>query len=236
MATIDDPQRTPEVGRRETILIVTDSLGFPRPEPELLRYEDTYIARLRREFPEYDIVHYGQGGATIGRLFGNMSYFRGTLSPRYCFIQSGIVDCAPRAMTEVELQIVKRIPILGAAIGKLIQKNAKAIRRARKLQYTPLAQYAAFVDRFDALFPAVWWIGIAPAGADYESYLLGIDKQIKIYNEVLEKRNYIKCGDFDESDIMSDHHHLNSNGHRKIFERISSIIRQNDSIRYKINK
>ncbi len=224
-----DPATTPEQAVRDTILIVTDSLGFPRAEPELVRYEQTYIARLRAAFPQYDIVHYGQGGATIDRLYANMSYYSGTINPRFCFIQSGIVDCAPRALKEVELQILKRLPLIGAPTGRLIQRNAAKIRRYRKLQYTPLDQFRACVTQFEQLFARTWWITIPSASAAYEATLPGIGVEIDRYNAVLRSRNHIDCSDFEDADMMSDHHHLGVRGHRRLSDRIVSTIVDQES-------
>ena len=84
------------------ILFITDSLAFPRREPEAVMYEDTYIALLKTEFPQCDFIHHGRGGATIVELFKHSIYYHETLRPDLVFMQSGVVDCAPRALTVMQ--------------------------------------------------------------------------------------------------------------------------------------
>ncbi|KQT31153.1 hypothetical protein ASG29_14300 [Sphingomonas sp. Leaf412] len=209
---------------RPVVLIVTDSLGFPRPEPECVTYLGTYVARLRDAFPHYEIVHYGHGGATIERLFEYTSYFRGTVSPVACFVQSGVVDCAPRALTEVELQVIKRLPVVGGLLGRAVQRHAATIRRLRKLSYTPLDRYEATVRRFEEAFGAVHWITIPPPSATYESAVPGMTAQVDRYNAVLARRSHISTADFADAEMMSDHHHLSGAGHYKLFGRLRAVL------------
>ena len=93
---------------RYKVLFITDSLAFPRTEPEAVMYEDTYIALLKAAFPQCDFIHHGRGGATIVDLFKHSTYYHETLKPDLVFMQSGVVDCAPRALTVVEQQVISR--------------------------------------------------------------------------------------------------------------------------------
>jgi|GEM_PF-444878 len=210
---------------RPVMLIITDSLGFPRSEPEFVRYEETYIARLRAAFPEFEIVHYGHGGATIESLYKFTQYYHRTLRPALCFIQSGIVDCAPRALTEIELQVIKRIPLLGKWIGRIVQRNAIAIRKIRKLYYTPLAKYTEFVDAFERVFSPIYWIAIPKPLPGYEKSLPGITDQVEQYNAVLMSRRHVSTENFSQEDMMSDYHHLSVAGHEKLFSSIEDVVR-----------
>lgn len=45
---------------KKRILILTDSLGLPRTEPQLVKYEETYISLLRKD--GYDVVNLSMGG------------------------------------------------------------------------------------------------------------------------------------------------------------------------------
>ena len=209
---------------RPAILIITDSLAFPRALPEHVSYAETYVARLRAAYPDHDIVHYGHGGAPIAKLFSYSTYYHTTLSPILCFIQSGVVDCAPRALTEVELQLITRLPLIGGALGTLVQRNAKILRRVRKLSYTSLEDYRAYVRRFEATFDPVYWITIPPPTAMYESQVPGMSRQAAQYNDVLVQHKHVSTADFTADDMLSDHHHLSGIGHGKIFRRISEIV------------
>ncbi|WP_141111094.1 SGNH/GDSL hydrolase family protein [Chromobacterium haemolyticum] len=206
------------------ILIFTDSLGFPRSEPEMVRYEETYVALLKVNFPDYDFIHVGRGGATIVDLYKHTNYFHGTIKPALVLIQCGIVDCAPRALKLVEQQIISRVPVFGSLIGRIVKRYAKSIRRWRKISYTPLSIFVEYKNRFELIFPNIYWIEILPAVDEYETSIDGISKNIRQYNEVLARGNSICTNDFSGEQIMSDYHHLNTDGHRKMFEKISCLI------------
>ena len=57
------------------ILILTDSLAFPRSEPEYVSYGETYISLLKESYPHIDFIHYGHGGSTIVNLYEYSKYF-----------------------------------------------------------------------------------------------------------------------------------------------------------------
>jgi hypothetical protein len=189
-------------------------------------YEDTYISLLKEEFPECDFIHLGRGGATIIDLYKHSTYYHGTLKPDLVFMQCGIVDCAPRALTVMEQQVLTRLPVLGRPLTTLVRKYSKALRKARKMTYTPVETFAEYVARFEVLFGDVHWIGILPATEAYETKLEGICRNIEIYNAALRRNKYIDTGHFHAFDIMADFHHLNCNGHRKMFEALLPIIRR----------
>lgn len=209
-----------------TVLILTDSLAFPRSAPEVVHYEDTWVALLKRKFPQVDFVHCGRGGATIDDLFKHSAYYHKTARPALVLMQCGVVDCAPRALTFMEQQLLQRLPVLGPIISKIVRKNASQIRRWRKMSYTSLANYEAWVEVYEKLFANVYWIEILPADANYESRVHGISKAITSYNEVLRQRRCVSTTDFTSNYIMSDLHHLNSEGHKLLAQRLTHIVQQ----------
>ncbi len=210
------------------ILFITDSLGFPRDAPEMVMYENTYISLLKDQFKDCDIIHQGRGGSTVVDLYNHTSYFHFTLQPDMVFIQSGIVDCAPRALTLIEQYIISRIPLVNKLLEKIIKKNSAFLRRTRKITYTSPNTFQTYINKFNTLFPNTYWIGILPAVDNYEKKISGIKIRIESYNSILiqsnSNSNYICVNDFIETDMMSDFHHLNQNGHRKLFEKLSDII------------
>ena len=214
----------PDTQSAPTVLILTDSLAFPRTEPELVSYEQTWVALLKRRFPGIDFVHCGRGGATIEDLFKHSTYYHGTIKPDLVLMQSGIVDCAPRALSVIEQQVLKRLPIIGSMLLALVRKNVALVRRWRGMSYTSLASYEAWVQAFEHLYANVYWIGIMPADAEYEACVEGITTAVERYNGVLRRRNYISTADFSSSDIMSDHHHLNADGHCRLAARLADTV------------
>jgi hypothetical protein len=209
-----------------TVLLLTDSLAFPRSEPEVVKYEETWVALLKRRFPAVDFVHCGRGGATIVDLHKHSAYYHGTISPTLVLVQSGIVDCAPRALTVVEQQVLQRLPILGPPLSALARRHAPILRRWRRMSYTSLPAFEAWADRFEALFGNVHWIGILPAHSNYEMRAEGIGDAIDRYNAVLRRRRFVPTDDFTANDIMSDLHHLNVTGHRRLADRLAEVVQR----------
>jgi hypothetical protein len=213
------------------VLFITDSLAFPRAEPEFVSYEETYLCLLKNEFPDCDFIHQGRGGATIVDLYKHSAYFHETLQADLVFVQSGIVDCAPRALTVIEQQVISRIPVMKALFLGMIKKYSHVLRRVRNMTYTPLPAFRSYVSQFERLFPNVHWIGILPATEAYDAQVNGIRRNVAVYNAVLQEHRYVDTADFDANSIMSDHHHLNRVGHQKMYEKLAAIIRSNLSLR-----
>lgn len=202
---------------KPTILIITDSLAFPRSEPQLVCYEQTWVALLKRACPQADIIHHGRGGATLRELCAHSQYFFRTVSPDLVIMQSGIVDCAPRAMSQIERMVVSRLPRF---FGRIIQNNATSLRRIRKIQYGPAEQFDHYVETIETAFRKVLWLGVAPVHRDWESSVPGITQAIQCHNEILQKRSFLSLSDLSEVDIMEDHHHLTVKGHAKVAKRL----------------
>lgn len=207
------------------ILFITDSLAFPRLEPEAVMYEDTYIAQLKTEFPQCDFIHHGCGGATIVDLFKHSAYYHETLRPDLVFMQSGVVDCAPRALTVIEQQVISRLPIVSRPLIALVKRYSHALRMARKMTYTPVATFAEYVARFEAVFQNVYWIDILPVLDLYEAKLEGIRRNTELYSAILRRHKYVGTEQFQANDIMADFHHLSCEGHSKMLVVLSQVIR-----------
>ncbi|MFA6060415.1 MAG: SGNH/GDSL hydrolase family protein [Taibaiella sp.] len=200
------------------ILLLTDSLALPRDKPEACRYEDTWPQLLKQS--NYIIHQASVGGATSGDLLTQVTYHK-MFEPDYVIVQSGIVDCAPRFMTRLELTLCRKYGYVGKAIIKLMSNNM--IRRLRRITYTSKKSFSKNIDSIRQRFNTtpVFFIGIIPPHPLYEKVLPGVTKKIREYNSILKtKENYISVDDFDLSGTMSDHHHLNSYGHKQIYQRI----------------
>jgi len=213
---------------RAKILVITDSLGFPRSSPEQVMYEDTYIALLREKYQYFDIIHQGRGGATIRELYDHSAYYHETLKPEFVFMQSGIVDCAPRALSLTEQHIISRLPLISKPLISLVKANSGFLRRHRNIRFSSKEVYQEYIKKFNVLFDNIYWIGILPASQNYENQLAGITGSIKQYNSILQKEssdgNYISLDNYVETDIMSDFHHLNKSGHARLFNDLSEIV------------
>ena len=190
----------------------------------MLRYEDTYVGLLKAKYPQYDFIHQGYGGATIRELLQHTAYFDKTLDPVLVIMQSGVVDCAPRALTRVEQHVVSNLPVLKGVLVPLVKRHSPFLRRVRKITYTSPEDFAGYVGQFEERFGNVVWIGIVPSTPEWDERVTGIGRQVELFNAVLSKRKFVSTDNLVAQDIMSDHHHPNTSGHRKIFERLEPVI------------
>lgn len=189
-------------------------------------YEATYVGLLKAEFPNCDFIHHGRGGATIVDLFKHSAYYHKTLRPDLVFMHSGVVDCAPRALTVIEQQVISRMLLLSRPLTALVKKYSHVLRGARNMTYTSVETFAQYVGKFEALYRAVYWIDILPASDAYEAKLKGIQRNCETYSTILRRRRCLGTEHFQPSDIMTDFHHLNLSGHRRMFALVELVIRR----------
>ena len=203
------------------VLILTDSLGLPRTSPENLAYEDTWCYSLK---DKYDVLQISIGGGVIGEIYKQCQYYKG-FKPDIVIIQMGIVDCAPRILGKTENLLLNSNPVTRKILSKILPRYGKKIREYRKKTYTSTYHFEEYLKKIIETFQnsIFYSIGIMPASAQYEADLIGISENIDQYNSILKKifkDLFIDTLDFTEKDLMSDYHHLNSIGHKKIIEKL----------------
>lgn len=206
------------------ILILTDSLALPRTTPEMVAFEDTWVELLKQQYPMAVFHQLSIGGAKIGILWEQFFYHK-NFRPDICIIQSGIVDCSPRAFTEFEQFLINSNRVTRKLGNMIIPKIKGFLRRSRYIQSTPIKKYSKIMSDFHAQNKHTIAIGIVPAVAEYEKKVPGITNNIQVYNSSLKQifqDDFIDMSDIDRVFVMSDYHHLNSDGHRKLFEKLKS--------------
>lgn len=206
------------------ILILTDSLGLPREKPEVCAYEQTWPVLLKQN-PDFIVHQVSIGGGTSSDILRQIEYHH-SFNPDIVIVQVGIVDCAPRFMTRLELEIIKKIPFLGRRLIKTLNNNA--VRKYRNISYCPPKAFENNIIKIHQTFKdrEVYYIGILPATDTYESILPGIASNIKLYNKILSKQpGFLSMEKISTTCIMSDHHHLNANGHSYIYSKILEQIK-----------
>lgn len=207
------------------VLVITDSLGLPRPTPEIVNYSDTWVNKLSSCC---DLWQYSSGGATIKDLYSQVEYHK-MYKPDIVIIQSGIVDCAPRALSKFENELINKFS-LTKKLGKhfLTTKRLNNFRKKRNCYYTSSIDFEKYVHKYKEIFgDGLFWLGIVPARDEYEAKIPGIKKQIDIYNDILKRQlnnNYISISSLNKDDIMSDFIHLSTSGHNAIFEKIKLLL------------
>lgn len=212
---------------KKRILFLTDSLSLSRDNPEVVKYEDTYVYLLKSNYPEYDIIQCGYGGATINILLEQASYLK-MMKPDIIILQSGIVDCAPRSITKFESDIITRIPILSKHIFQFIRKYSPKIRKIRSITYSSKNNFKKSILELKKIFPHsdFYCFGILLANSNYEVKVPGITLNIKMYNQILKSifnEKYIDTSNINTKCIMSDNIHLNKEGHKIIFSLLKNI-------------
>ena len=203
---------------KKKVLVLTDSLGLPRDTPEYCSYENTWPQLLKEKF---DIHQVSIGGGTIDQITGQLDYHK-LFNPDIIILQSGIVDCAPRALTKFENELFNKFFVTRKILNILLPKYSNLLRLKRNKKYTDLFWYSKNIEKVISTFKTkkVYALSILEADDTYHSKVPGIRRSIGSYNSVLKEKlmnNYIDLSGIDRKGVMSDSMHLNEEGHRYIY-------------------
>lgn len=204
------------------IQILSDSLALPREIPQKVYYEETYPAKLSKD---YTVAQYSKGAGTIKELFDQTFYYK-MFCPDVVILQSGIVDCAPRPFTQFEEHFFT-LNFFTKGCKAILKRLTKSwLRTLRKVAWTPPKKFRLYCEQFKKAYPniPILAIGILPPRAEYEKQAKGISKRIHEYNGILMDvfgENYIDTSDMPDDGIMSDHHHMTSIGHQFVYDKIA---------------
>ncbi|HEY9049471.1 MAG TPA: SGNH/GDSL hydrolase family protein [Ohtaekwangia sp.] len=207
------------------ILVVGDSLTLPRDKPETCVYQNTWPELLKKSF----IVHQVSiGGGTIRDLHRQLEYYK-AYNPDIVILQSGIVDCAPRSLSQFEVMVLEKNWFTRKFFLPLVKRNSKFLRKVRGKTYTPAGTFSSFLDKIKKQLPGakIYSLAILPTNDQYELVVPGITKKVKEYNEILKKHfgtGFISLDEIDRKGIMSDHIHLNEIGHLYVYNILMNTI------------
>lgn len=208
---------------KKRILIITDSLGMPRNgQVGNIPVVSTWPYLVKKRFPNFDIEFSPGRGMIIRHLYDNAWHFE-NFNPDFVFVQAGIVDCAPRAFSRYENEIIKLLPF------KIPKKLTWLLRKYRNSTNTSPQNFKMYLEKFCNLFSQskVFFIEILPASAEYEHQVPGVIKNIATYNYLLTlvpTANVISTAHLLDSDKLSDFHHLSITGNKKISELVIQCI------------
>lgn len=201
------------------ILIISDSLALPREKPEICIYEKTWPFLLREKFTLHQV---SVGGATSTLLAEQVSYHK-LFNPDITIIQSGIVDCTPRSLSRLEIDLITKFSLTRKYLMPYVQKRKVAMRKRRNISYTTETEYKKNLEFIRSAFGHTLAIGIVPAATGYENKVPGIKKKVNDYNhiqEIIFKENFVSLADMPATGVMSDFVHLNEEGHRYVYGKI----------------
>lgn len=209
------------------ILVLTDSLGLPRGSPSSLEPEQTWIGHFKKHFIDSEIVQLSVGGFTTSDLLEQLTYYK-HYNPDVVLVQIGIVDCAPRAIRKDEYFLKRLLQLITKILPTIGKKVYGFIRKHRNESYVSLSVFERNVTFvLCQLSCPVFWVSITGA-CFYENILPGVSKKIILYNAVLKKvmkEKYIDCLGIDDSCFMGDGHHLNTQGHKMLWQIIHRKIK-----------
>lgn len=206
-------------------LIVTDSIGAPRSEPETVTYEQSWVCKVER--------YLRSRGSTVFAITHNGLHSQGLrvmadsklllYEPTLVLLQCGIVDCAPRVMTNREVLLTKLLGVdrLAHAIAS---KYHAPLSRFRNMSLYSLERFSENQRSVYRLLKrsgcVTVQVPIAPACVGYVRKSPNIKAKISAYNLVLRECSDHYLDEFEteallnvERIFMSDHHHLNAFGH-----------------------
>ncbi|GGE10737.1 hypothetical protein [Psychroflexus salis] len=204
---------------------MSDSLALARPIPEVCEYKETWPSLLRAK-GYFNIHQVSIGGATSKEILKQVHYHK-MFYPDIVILQVGIVDCVPRFMSRLELDISYSLGNLGKKIRAFC--NKKSIRKYRKISYVNENEFKSNLIKFKSHFEnsKIIVLGIIPAADEYEKLVPGVKDKIENYNHIIFNtfKNVIKTDNVVlQNGLMSDQHHLNAKGHNILFNQIIKVI------------
>mgnify|MGYP005864751069 CR=1 FL=1 len=207
---------------RQRVLFITTSSGLPRDKTsDRVEWNETYVNLIRTRRPYINIIHIGVPAAPIAELIRIAGYYK-LAQPDVIVLQSGLVDCAPRALTIFEFEIIKRLRLF-----RVVKRLKRILRKYRNVYYTKPKDFEAGIQRLKMIFPQAKIIscGILPARQAYEDALPGVSRRIKEFNEILKRNtHFIDNSDFPDFGIAADHHHLTAEGNRLVAEKVIKAV------------
>ncbi len=177
-----------------------DSLSLPRAEIEL-DYSQTYPELFKRRLAAthgqgVDLYNRSKGGISIQGLHADFvrdcEYF-GTPGGQVVVIQIGIVDCAPRILSNWQRAFLAKVPsatFRQVVVRQLHRHRARLVRLGRETRrVTPpsrfRAAHQAMVSRAARESANVFVMNIAPTTDALEIRSPGIRSSIELYNRII---------------------------------------------------
>ena len=228
------------------ILCIADSLGLPG---HLNKYEDTWLYKLKQEFPNSDFISFFKRQLTTDILVSMGGGQRGVdnwpkggdcleaYKPDLVIIQLGIVDCAPRLLNKYDKIIIKVLP-------KILRKSYLEIVKlinTRNINNTliPFDKFKSNLDRYvkraEILGVKIIFISISVPGKKMleknNKIIFNVTRYNEYYSELENKYSFIKLtsplieSDYDKS-IYEDGYHPNVFGHNIIYNKIKDLLNE----------
>jgi len=225
--------------KNNKLLIITDSVSMPRPG---IPYESTWIYKLKKEFPNLDIIDKAARGSTSMRLVteggGGVDLLE-TYMPDIVILQIGITECAPRLFKKHGVEYFFMNKIL---TQKLRQKYIDYIKlyRVRKAELADVPpvifkkNLQNYCKRANDYGTKVLIIKILKATDLYIKKSPNIQQSIDLYNSIIDSvaAEFVNVttlsplqGHHNIDELCIDELHINKAGHELYFLAISNRIK-----------
>lgn len=181
--------------------VLGDSIAMVRPDDGLFE-RDLYSCKLQQKLGQgYCVVNKARVGNHAAWTVSEDSivyHVRGAKA-HFFSIQIGVVDCAPRMFTEEERRHLAKLvnyPLLGNLIKAHIRRQSLRryeITQNRQIVLTPPdefeSHYRVLIANIRKYNPvqAIYILNIGYPGAYFSSRNYGIEANIKMFNDILQK-------------------------------------------------
>lgn len=223
-------------------MIITDSLGAPRKDLDIIKYEDTWPSKVfELMLKEHNYVNFifTQKALDTDELKRLVEMNLDLYDKEYLFIHIGIVDCARRVMSKKTLKVISILPLVRNIVNFLARKYHKTLTKLYNINYVPLKRFYSNMDFILKQYSDVkkiFLIPILPAGYVQQKKSFRIQFQIENYNNVLKELSnkynnveyleaiYNSFFPLNEENYISDGYHISKKGHIIIYNEISKIL------------
>lgn len=216
------------------LLVLTDSTSLPRDNPQVVLCEQTWPYLLRDYLTDmknpYELLQGSAGGATSFDIYNRAAYLK-MFSPDVIIVQVGIVDAAPRALTQKEWVVWHYFWITRKICNFILPRYGAKIRKFRQKSNLSESEYRNNLENTNAFFTpstSIYAISTIVPCQEYEHMNPGIRAKVVRYNAVMREvygDKYIDISDMPLDALMTDYHHPNVVGHQWILNRIKEYIK-----------
>ena len=211
------------------VLLLTDSLGCPRPGTNVA---ETWTDRILKRWESHENTFYTYCKHGLSARMIELEYIK-ELSPDIIIIQVGIVDACRRALRHQEVAIIARIPIVRDIIKSICHKYHFLLTRIRNIHHCRLDQFTKIIKEISNIPQnnrgGVLFINIAPAGVGLTERVYRIQDDIDKYNNVVKSIDDIimlnpYVNSIESEFLLDDGHHLNERGQNLVFSCVNNAL------------
>lgn len=213
-----------------------DSVAFRRlhQSPD---WSFTYPFLVSRRLPEFDSVNLmirNQGAFNSRDVKKTASVDSGYLADsgrdstvtKWCILQVGVVDCAPRPLTYGIHRFTKRTPILCDYVAPVIQATRPFVQRLYSYTAISTSEFTKNVKAVDRLLISggftTLWLTIPTPPRHIEDRSPGFQKNARLYSKLIQQsaansldidEEFARADSSSRPLLTDDGHHFTNEGH-----------------------